>query len=158
MQETQVQSLGWEDPLEKEMATHSSVLAWKISWTEETGGLWSRGFNPWITCIKCTSPFLVCFYWSLVEIPCCANFCCTEKWLSYVYYTFFSHVLFHFGLSQDIDKPTVVYSRTLLFIHSIYTSLHLLISNSQFNLLPPLSTLAATLLFFMSMILFLFHR
>ena len=35
MQETRVQSLGWEDPLEKEMATHSSVLAWKIPWTEE---------------------------------------------------------------------------------------------------------------------------
>ena len=43
MQETQVQSLGWEDSLEKEMATHSSVLAWRIPWTEETGGLWS----PW---------------------------------------------------------------------------------------------------------------
>ena len=39
MQETQVQSLGGEDPMEKEMATHSSVLAWKIPWTEEPGGL-----------------------------------------------------------------------------------------------------------------------
>ena len=38
---TRVQSLSWEDLLEKEMATHSSVLAWKISWTEETGGLQS---------------------------------------------------------------------------------------------------------------------
>ena len=35
MQETQVQSLDWEDPLEKEMATHCSILAWEISWTEE---------------------------------------------------------------------------------------------------------------------------
>ena len=43
MQEAQVQSLGWEDPLEKEMATHSSILAWKISWTEEPGGLQSMG-------------------------------------------------------------------------------------------------------------------
>ena len=42
-QETWVQSLGWEDPLEKEMATHSSILAWKISWTEEPGGLQSMG-------------------------------------------------------------------------------------------------------------------
>ena len=41
MQETQVQSLGQEDPLEKEMATHSSILAWKILWTEEPGGLQS---------------------------------------------------------------------------------------------------------------------
>ena len=39
MQETRVQSLGWEYPLEKEMATHSSILAWKIPWTEEPGRL-----------------------------------------------------------------------------------------------------------------------
>ena len=39
MQETQVRSLGWEDPLEKEMAIHSSTIAWKISWTEEPGRL-----------------------------------------------------------------------------------------------------------------------
>ena len=37
----QVRSLGWEDPLEEEMATHSSILAWRIPWTEEPGGLWS---------------------------------------------------------------------------------------------------------------------
>ena len=41
MQETQVRALGWEDPLEKEMATHSSTLAWKIPWTEEPGRLQS---------------------------------------------------------------------------------------------------------------------
>ena len=39
MRETRVQCLGWEDLLEKEMATHSSTLAWKIPWTEEPGGL-----------------------------------------------------------------------------------------------------------------------
>ena len=39
MQETQVRSLGQEDPLEKEMATHSSILTWDIPWTEESGGL-----------------------------------------------------------------------------------------------------------------------
>ena len=43
MWETQVQSLGWEDLLQKEMATHSSILAWKISWTEEPGRLQSMG-------------------------------------------------------------------------------------------------------------------
>ena len=43
MQETWVQSLGWEDPLEKEMATHSSILAWRIPWREEPGGLQSTG-------------------------------------------------------------------------------------------------------------------
>ena len=43
MQETRVCSLDWEDPLEKGMATHSSILAWKIQWTEEPGGLQSMG-------------------------------------------------------------------------------------------------------------------
>ena len=43
MQETWVQSLGWEDPLEEEMATHSSILAWRTPWAEEPGGLQSQG-------------------------------------------------------------------------------------------------------------------
>ena len=43
MQETRVQSLGWEDPLEKGMATHSSILAWRLPWTQEPGGLQSMG-------------------------------------------------------------------------------------------------------------------
>ena len=43
MWETQVRSLGWKDPLEKEMATYSSILFWKIPWTEEPGGLQSVG-------------------------------------------------------------------------------------------------------------------
>ena len=42
MLETWVQSLGWEDPLEKGMATHSGILAWRIPWTEELGGLQSK--------------------------------------------------------------------------------------------------------------------
>ena len=53
MQETWVPSLGWEDPLEKKMATHSSILAWKTSWTEEPGGLQSMGSqrvrHNWVT-------------------------------------------------------------------------------------------------------------
>ena len=43
MQKTQVPPLGWEDPLEKGMATHSSILTWRIPWTEEPDGLQSRG-------------------------------------------------------------------------------------------------------------------
>ena len=43
MRETQVQALGWEDPLEKEMAIHSSTIAWKIPWTEEPARLQSMG-------------------------------------------------------------------------------------------------------------------
>ena len=53
MQETQVRSLGWEDPLEKEIATHSSILAQRIPWTEEPGGLQSMGLqrvrHDWVT-------------------------------------------------------------------------------------------------------------
>ena len=53
MQEIQVQSLGQEDPLEEEMTTHSSILAWRIPWTEEPGGLQSMGLQrigyDWMT-------------------------------------------------------------------------------------------------------------
>ena len=45
MRQTWVQSLGWEDPLEKEMATHSSTLAWKTPWMEEPGRLQSMGLR-----------------------------------------------------------------------------------------------------------------
>ena len=45
MRETWVQSLGWEDPLEKEMAIHSRIIAWKIPWTEEPGRLQSMGLQ-----------------------------------------------------------------------------------------------------------------
>ena len=45
MQETQLRSLGQEDPLEKEMVTHSNILAWRIPWTEEPGGLQSTGLQ-----------------------------------------------------------------------------------------------------------------
>ena len=45
MRETQVRSLGWEDPLEKEMAIHSRTIAWKIPWTEEPGSLQSIGLQ-----------------------------------------------------------------------------------------------------------------
>ena len=45
MQEMQVQSLGWEHSLEEGMATHSSIIAWRIPWTEESGGLQSMGWQ-----------------------------------------------------------------------------------------------------------------
>ena len=47
MKETQVRSLSWEDPLKEKMATHSSILAWKIPWTEEPGVLQSMGSQSW---------------------------------------------------------------------------------------------------------------
>ena len=49
LQETWIQSLGWADPLEKGMATHSSILAWRIPWTEEPGGIKQRIRHDWVT-------------------------------------------------------------------------------------------------------------
>ena len=60
MRETQVRSLGWEDPLEKEMATHSSILAWRIPWTEEPGGLQSTGSQSQTRLSDFTSNYLSC--------------------------------------------------------------------------------------------------
>ena len=56
MEETRVQSLGEEDPLEKEMATHSSTLAWKIPWIEEPGGLQSMGLQRVKTQLSTAQP------------------------------------------------------------------------------------------------------
>ena len=66
MQETWVQSLGWEDSMEKEMATHSSILAWEIPWTEKPGGLQSKGLlKSWTqlkTLQQSLSPVLLSFF------------------------------------------------------------------------------------------------
>ena len=57
MQEITVQSLGWKDPLGKEMATHSSILAWEIPWTEELGGLQSMvSQRSWAQLTDYTTP------------------------------------------------------------------------------------------------------
>ena len=72
MQETWVRSLGQEDPLEKEMATRSSTLAWKIPWTEEPGRLqstgWQRVRHGWATSLSllCTQYSCYYYYWPLV--------------------------------------------------------------------------------------------
>ena len=55
MEEMQVQSLGWEDPLEEEMTTHSSILDWEIPWTEEPGGLQFMGSQKIWTWMKTTA-------------------------------------------------------------------------------------------------------
>ena len=66
MRETQVRSLGREDPLEKEMATHSSILAWKITWTEEPGGLQSMGSQR-VRHDGATSLSMLCLIHNLTE-------------------------------------------------------------------------------------------
>ena len=66
MRETWVQFLGQEDPLEKEMATHSSILAWAIPWTEEPGGQQSMG-SQWVGCDLATKQQAITEYW--IEFP-----------------------------------------------------------------------------------------
>ena len=61
----QVQSLGWEDPPEKEMATHSSMLAWEISWTEEPGGLYSMRSQ------RVRHDFMTEYTHTRLQKPCC---------------------------------------------------------------------------------------
>ena len=66
MKETRVRSLGWEDPLEQEMATHSSTLAWRIPWRGEPGRLWSMGSqgvgHDWVTSLSLSQHYLrICF-------------------------------------------------------------------------------------------------
>ena len=72
MQETQVQSLGWKDPLEKEMATHSSILAWKIPWTEEPGRLQPWGHKELDTTEQLTQTSLLLFH-IVVPLPVSIN-------------------------------------------------------------------------------------
>ena len=72
MQETRVRSLGWEDPREKEMAPHSSILAWRIPWTEEPGGLQSMGLqrvgHDWATSLHFKLKMKVIFkLWVLLQ-------------------------------------------------------------------------------------------
>ena len=85
VQETRVQSLGWEDPLEKKMATHSSILAWKISWTEEPGGLQSMGSqrvgHDWAT-----NTYLL--YWLCQNLWLCGSQKnCVKFWKKWEYQT-----------------------------------------------------------------------
>ena len=98
MQETQVPFFGGEDPLEKEMATRSSILAWRIPWMEESGGLQFIGFQRvghdihyttlyvhtytylcFISLVFCFQtwvfPFLLKIYFIIVDLQCCAYFC-----------------------------------------------------------------------------------
>ena len=69
-----LQFLGWEDPLEEGIATHSSILVWRIPWTEEPGGLQSiasqRVGHDWSDLAHIT------------DLQCCVNFCCTAEWIS----------------------------------------------------------------------------
>ena len=87
VQETWVQSLDWKDPLEKEMATHSSILAWKIPWTEEPGRLQSMGLQSRTQLSKSTTTTATCWWfsrgmttsWTYCEMWCGAHFSCGQN-------------------------------------------------------------------------------
>ena len=104
MRKTWVRSLGWEDPLEKEMATHSSIPAWRIPWMEEPGGLQSTGSqrigHDWATsltqslCLFIPSfpprsqyvyLFKLIFNWRIIAFQYCVSFCCRATWLNHRY-------------------------------------------------------------------------
>ena len=82
MWETWVQSLGLEDPLEKEMATHSSFLAWRIPWTEELGGLQSTGLKESDMTERPSTHSYRGHYRVLSRVPCVIQ----EVLISYLFY------------------------------------------------------------------------
>ena len=109
MQETQVQSLGQEHPLEKGMTTHSSILVWKIPWTEALGGLQSMGSqrvrHDWVTNTFFTFPCIgrkILNHWTI-----------REAWVWFI-------LMFIFGHCESLCVPCVLLTRPH---HSLITSL-----------------------------------
>ena len=99
MRETQVPSLGWEDLLEKEMATHSSILAWKIPWTEGPGRLQSMGSqrvgHNWATSLYFT------LYVHLYTSVCVYTYICTS-----VFPVIYIHLLYTFCTNLNLTYDT----------------------------------------------------
>ena len=133
MQETLIQSLGWEDPLEEEMATHSSILAWRILWTEEPGGprsigskrvrhdlgtkhalVWSRSvkqncvLNPQFGCCHCVCVLFIYFL--------CVCMCFKY---TFMFISFFAYLCFFFFkvaiLIYNLCTIQLIYLFILLF-------------------------------------------
>ena len=104
MQETQVQSLGWENHLKKEMATHSSTLAWKIPWTEEPGRLQFMGLqrvgHDWATSLS------LCFRFFSHIGHFCIEFLVLYSGFLLVIYFICSSVYMSISTSQFIPPPT----------------------------------------------------
>ena len=156
MQETRVWSLGLEDPLEEGMVTHSSILAWRIPWTEEPGGLQSIRLPR-----DTTEGLRMHTQMSIYNIVLISAVQASDSVLHTYVCIHISIFLYSFPLyfisGYWIQFP-VLYNRTLWFIHPICNSLHLLIPNFQSKLPHSPSLLASTNLFSVSVSLFLFHR
>ena len=93
--ETPVRSLGWEDPLEKKIATHFSILAWRIPWTEKPGGLWSMGSqrvgHDWATNRKYTHRRKICLHWRILPM------------IVHIYF-YFNYHFYSFNVSEQKDQ------------------------------------------------------
>ena len=120
MQETRIRSMGWEDPSEEEIVTHSSILAWKILWTEEHGRLQSIGLQSWTqlsihshTCLK-SSFSLFLYFW------------CQLFWLhSHSSSLYGPHVLISSNSCFELSPPHFSLPRIILFFLSLLWSISL---------------------------------
>ena len=118
MQETWIQSLGWEDPLGKGMATHSSILAWGIPWTEEPGGLPSMGLqrvgHDWVTNTN--------FYTLRLNMLMCMKYIyreCSEKRLSHVWLFVTPWTVFH-----QATYTTLIWKKYFVSVSQDYFDFH----------------------------------
>ena len=120
MQEMCVQSLGQEDPLEKEMATHSRILTWEIAWTEGLGELQSMGSQR-------VRHYLANNNKNKDALQCCNSLCCRATWISYTYIHIYIYPLFWIsfpfrspeGHWVEFPRPYSRFSLVTYFIHSI---------------------------------------
>ena len=100
MRETQVQSLGWEDPLEKETATHSSILAWRIPWREEPVGLQSTGSQSRTRLSEFTSLVFIRQLYPEVNLRLSGDICGRHNWTG---------EFWHLVEVKEADKYSTVY-------------------------------------------------
>ena len=121
MQETRVQSLGWEDPLEKEMTSHSSILVWRISWTEELGGLQSMGLqrlgHDWATDRESAGTMLFSLKYSSDDIAAAERFSiipCYRGKSTFLKGTL--HILFFTG-TRTLKSPKLEYHSFIQMCH-----------------------------------------
>ena len=131
MRETWVRSLGWEDPLEKGMATHSSVLAWRIPWTEEPGWLQSVGSQR-VECHWTTKYSTAQFQEISKEIQLYTH-THTHTYIC-IHFRFFSLIVYY----RILCMGPCLYSGSLLFIYLTYRSVYMLIPapNLSLSLFP----------------------